>query len=144
MKKQERYSKTSDDVITFFNEINKTQYTEAVKFEFISDSEAKELITIKKISDTYKFLLERDILVIINEDLFDKFDEINKKLLIEEEISKIQVNYETDKIKIGKADFITNIRTITKYGIETIARAKNIEIETISQMADYNSFMGNK
>lgn len=143
MDKKQRYTKTSDDVIEFFNEINKTQLTETVKFEFISDSEAKELITIKKINDVYNFLLERDLLVIINEDLFDKFDEINKKLLIEEEISKIQVNYETGKVKLGKPDFITNIRTISKYGIETIARAKNIEIETLSQMADYNSFMGN-
>lgn len=144
MKKTERYSKTSEDVISFFNEINKTQMTDAISFLFISDSEAKELISIKKINDKFKFILERDLIVTINEDLFDKFDEINKKLLIEEELSKIAINYESGKISIGKPDFITNIKTISKYGIENIARAKNIEIETISQMADFNAYISQK
>lgn len=142
-KTEERYGKTSEDVINFFNEINKTQMTDKISFLFISDSEAKELITIKKINDKFKFVLERDLIVTINEDLFDKFDDISKKLLIEEELSKVNFNYESGKISIGKADFVTNMKTISKYGIDTIARAKNIEVETLSQMADFNSYMEN-
>ena len=134
---KERYSNTSEDIIsTFMDIVRKKNGSGELKYDFISDSKQKTLVKLKKLNPLDVFKFEKDIRVIINEDMFDKFDDDSIKLLLEEEIDKVVVTYETGKITIRKYDVETFSGIISKYGIDAITKAKNIEILTFEQAAD--------
>ena len=78
-------------------------------------------------ADHYVFLLKKELLVSINEDLMDVFDDESIKILIEQELDKISVNLDTGKVKVVKLDLTTSSGIINKYGIEKVAKANKVE-----------------
>lgn len=77
--------------------------------------------------DQFSFILEKELLVQINEDLMSVFDNESIQILFEQEIDKISVNMDTGKIKMVKPDLNTFSSLINKYGIEKIAKANKVE-----------------
>lgn len=118
----------SDETIKEFNKVFKQKsFPVDVKFQFIGSESQKNLIKISKINDQFSFLLEKELLVSINETLLNVFDEESVGILIEQEIDKISINIDTGKIKLVKPDLNTFSSLITKYGIEKIAKANQVE-----------------
>jgi len=121
------YQVSSDAKDTFFDVFNKKTLPVSVKFEFIGNETQKEMIKLTKIPDQYAFLHEKELLISINEDLMNVFDEESKEILIEQELDKVNINIETGKIKLIKPDLSTFSSLINKYGVEKIARANKVE-----------------
>ena len=109
------------------NIFNKKTFPFNVGFQFVGSESQKNLIKISKLPDQFAFLMEKDLLVSMNEDLMNVFDEESIEILIEQEIDKISVNLDTGKIKMIKPDLTTFSSLINKYGIEKIARANKVE-----------------
>ena len=89
--------------------------------------------------DQLKFSLgrgEQTLLVSVNEDLFNVFDEESISILIEQEIDKISIETESGKIKMIKPDLSTFSSLITKYGVEKVGKANQIELLYQQQKAD--------
>jgi hypothetical protein len=128
----EQWHELSEDVIAKFNEILETKaFAISFKIDFIGNTKQKGLITMKKIPANYAAKLEADLQVIINEDLYDKYnDDEAISILFEQEINKIVPNMETGAIKLSKPDLITFSGLVNKYGVEKICRAN--EVDTIS------------
>ena len=101
------YELSEDTISTFFEVFNKKAFPVSVKFQFEGDEKQKELIKVSVIPPKFSFLLQKEILVSINEDLMMVFDEESITILIEQEIDKININVETGKIKLGKTDLNT-------------------------------------
>ena len=95
-----------------------------------------KLIKISKLSDPYVFLLNKELLVSINEDLLSVFDEESIGILIEQEIDKVSIETESGKIKMIKPDLNTFSALITKYGVEKVAKANQVEELYQQQKAD--------
>jgi hypothetical protein len=123
----EKYHELYDDTKDLFKEIiaNKT-FSVDLKIEFVGSIKQKELIKITKIPDQYSFLLGKDLLVIINEAMLSSFDDESVTILMEQEIDKIQVNYETGKVKLLRPDLSTFSSLVNKWGIEKVSRANQI------------------
>jgi hypothetical protein len=118
----------SQDTIDAFDAIfRKKAFPVDTKFQFIGNSKQKRLIEITKINDKFAFLIDRELLVSINEDIMMAFDEESVGILFEQEIDKISINLDTGKIKMVKPDLTTFSSLITKYGIEKVAKANNLE-----------------
>ena len=133
-----KFYKISDDTISTFKAVfTKKSFPFNVGFEFIGCESQKNLIKISKVPDQFSFVLEKELLVQINEDLMSVFDEESIEILIEQEIDKISVNMDTGKIKMVKPDLNTFSSLINKYGIEKIARANKVE-ELYSQQKEDN------
>jgi len=133
-----KFYKISDDTISTFKAVfTKKSFPFNVGFEFIGCESQKNLIKISKLPDQFSFVLEKELLVQINEDLMSVFDEESIEILIEQEIDKISVNMDTGKIKMVKPDLNTFSSLINKYGIEKIARANKVE-ELYSQQKEDN------
>jgi len=131
-----KFYKISDDTITTFKKVfTKKSFPFNVGFEFIGCDSQKNLIKISKLPDQFGFILEKELLVQINEDLMNVFDEESIQILIEQEIDKISVNMDTGKIKMVKPDLTTFSSLINKYGIEKIAKANKVE-ELYSQQKE--------
>lgn len=133
-----KFYKVSEETISTFRKIfTKKSFPFNVGFEFIGCESQKNLIKISKLPDQFSFLLEKELLVQINDDLMNVFDEESIQILMEQEIDKISVNMDTGKIKMVKPDLTTFSSLINKYGIEKIARANKVE-ELYSQQKEDN------
>ena len=103
-----KFYEVSDDTIGKFNEIlNKKTINTQLGFQFIGSEKQKSLLKITKISDPFSFLLNKELFVTVNEDLFSVFDEESILILVEQEIDKIVVEMESGKIKMIKPDLNT-------------------------------------
>jgi hypothetical protein len=133
-----KFYKISDDTISIFKSVfTKKSFPFNVGFEFVGCESQKNLIKISKLPDQFAFVLEKELLIQINEDLMNVFDEESIQILIEQEIDKISVNMDTGKIKMIKPDLNTFSSLINKYGIEKIARANKVE-ELYTQQKEDN------
>jgi hypothetical protein len=133
-----KFYKISDDTINTFKSVfTKKSFPFNVGFEFVGCESQKNLIKISKLPDQFSFVLEKELLVQINEDLMNVFDEESIEILIEQEIDKISVNMDTGKIKMVKPDLNTFSSLINKYGIDKIARANKVE-ELYTQQKEDN------
>jgi hypothetical protein len=136
----ENFSEISQDTIDdFYSIFNKKAFPVATKFEFVGNIKQKQLIKISKIPDQYSFLLNKELLVTINEDLMNAYDEESINILFEQEIDKININLDNGKIKLLKTDLNTFSSLVNKFGIEKVARANKIEELYQQQQSDANS-----
>lgn len=127
----------SEDTIDRFNSIfNKKSFPVSVKFQFLGNEKQKNLIKISKVPDQFAFVLQKDLLVTINEDLMMKFDEDSIDILLEQEINKISINIDSGKIKLVKPDLTTFSSLISKHGIEKVGRANQVEELYNQQLQD--------
>jgi len=130
------YEVSEDTQKEFFDVFNKKSFPISVGFQFIGSEKQKQLIKISKLADQYTFLLNKELLVSVNEDLFNVFDEESISILIEQEIDKISIETESGKIKMIKPDLSTFSALITKYGVEKVAKANQVEELYQQQKAD--------
>lgn len=121
------YDVSSDTQDTFFKVFNKKTFPLSIKFQFVGAEKQKSLIKISKLPDQYSFLLDKELLIQVNEDLISVFDEESVTILIEQEIDKISVDTQSGKIKLIKPDLTTFSSLISKYGVDKVAKANQIE-----------------
>jgi hypothetical protein len=121
------YDLSEDTISTFFEIFNKKSFPVSIKFQFEGDEKQKELIKISIVPPKYAFIISKDLLVSINEDILNVFDEESITILFEQEIDKVNMNIETGKIKLGKTDLNTFSSLVNKYGVEKVARANKVE-----------------
>ena len=136
------YEVSQDTINDFFEVFDKKSFPIKIDFQFLGHRKQKGLIKISKISDQYSAILAielgspRELLVTINEDLMDAFDEESRTILIEQEIDKINMNVESGKIKLVKTDLNTFASLVNKYGVEKVSRANSVETLFIEQNED--------
>jgi hypothetical protein len=124
----ERFYEMSQDTIDdFMSVFNKKAIPIAIKFQFLGDSKQKNLIKIAKIADDYAFILNKELKVVINEDLLSAYEEESVQILFEQEIDKINISLDTGKIKLVKTDLNTFSGLVNKWGVEKVARANKVE-----------------
>jgi hypothetical protein len=132
------YEISEDTKKTFFAIFNKKSFPLAVNFQFVGSESQKKMIKISKIPDQFAFLLEKELLISINEDLMSVFDEQSITILVEQEIDKINMDLKSGKIKMVKPDLETFSSLITKYGVEKVAKANQVEELYQQQVKDGN------
>lgn len=134
-----KYYELSDETISTFNEVfNKKTFPMAVRFQFVGCETQKQLIKISKMPEHFEFLLEKELLIIMNEDLLRVFDDESVNILIEQELDKVSISIDTGKIKLVKPDLTTFSAIVSKYGIEKVARANQVEELYDQQKKDDN------
>jgi hypothetical protein len=121
------YEVSQDTQDTFFKVFNKKSFPLAIKFQFVGCENQKTLMKISKISDQFSFLMDKELLVSVNEDLMSVFDDESITILIEQEIDKISIDTQSGKIKMIKPDLTTFSSLITKYGVDKVAKANQVE-----------------
>ena len=121
------YEVSQDTQDTFFQVFNKKSFPLAIKFQFIGCESQKTLMKISKLSDQFSFLMDKELLVSVNEDLMSVFDDESITILIEQEIDKISIDTQSGKIKMIKPDLTTFSSLITKYGVDKVAKANQVE-----------------
>ena len=123
-----KFYELSDDTVNQFNSVfNTNSFPIQVGFQFVGSESQKQLIKIAKLPDQYSFLLGKELLVMMNEDLLNIFDAESIKILIEQELDKVSINVESGKIKMIRPDLNTFASIINKWGTEKVMRANQVE-----------------
>ena len=123
-----KFYEVSEDTIDTFNKVfNKKSFPIAIKFQFVGSESQKTMIKISKLPDQYVFIMEKELIVIINEDLMSVFDDESITILIEQEIDKVSIDIQSGKIKMIKPNLSTFSSLITKYGVEKVTKANGVE-----------------
>lgn len=130
---------SQDTIDQFYDVFNKKAFPVNIGFSFIGNSKQKKAIVIGKIPDQYQFKMQKELLVQINEELIEKFDDISREILIEQEIDRLSINSDNGKIKMVKPDLTTFSALVNKYGIEEVSRANQVEILSVQQKEDQES-----
>ena len=124
---KDNFDELSDYIQEYFENMqNKLALPVNLKYVFQAYKKQKTLITIKKVPDNYSVLLEADLLVTFNEDFFDAFDEDSKKILIDQELAKVEFNTEKGTLKIVQPDLVTSSSIIRKYTLEKVEKANQV------------------
>lgn len=121
------YEVSQDTKEVFLKVFNKKSFPLAINFQFVGSENQKSLIKITKLSDQFIFLLNKELIVQVNEDLMSVFEEESITILIEQEIDKISVDTQSGKIKMIKPDLTTFSSLITKYGVDKVGKANQLE-----------------
>jgi len=139
----DNFYELSEDVVARFTEImNRKSFPTDIKFKFMGYTKQKSLIQLSKPSEKYQFAMGVELVVSINEDLYDKFDDVSIEILFSQEIDKISVNFESGKITLLKPDLTTFSGIISKFGIDEVARANQVEDLAVSQKKDQEEEQG--
>jgi hypothetical protein len=97
----------------------------------------KQIVKLHKLNEMMAFALNYDVIVSINENLFDVIDDNTvKEILFLQEIDKISVNLESGKITFIKPDMVTFSSLINRYGLDAVARANQLDSLTSEQLQD--------
>jgi len=124
---KDNFGELADYIQEFFEDMqNKLTLPVDLKYAFQSNAKQKTLVTIKKVPDNYSVLLDAELLVTFNEDFFDAFDEDSKKILIDQELAKVEFNTEKGTLKIVQPDLITSSAIIKKYSLEKVEKANQV------------------
>lgn len=133
------YEVSDDTKKMFFDVFNKKSFPVAIKFQFIGNEKQKSLVKISKLTDQFSFLLEKELLVSINEDLVSVFDDESITILMEQEIDKVSIESDSGKIKMVAPDLNTFSSLISKYGVDKVSRANQVNDLYSKQKEDLES-----
>lgn len=138
---KEKFYELDSSTIEEFNEVFNTKaFPRTINLEFVGSSSQKQMIKISKLPEWYTALHDKELLITINEDIIDAFDEESQIILIEQELDKIEINIESGKMRLVRPDLTTFSSLINKYGVEKVGRANKVEELFSEQRADADEF----
>jgi hypothetical protein len=129
-------SLTAKDVNDYFSNIfdTKTSLGNYVNITLLTDNKQKKLYNLKKLDPISAFLGKTDVVITVNELIFDLLDDKQLDLLTEEILASISFDAEKDVIKNDPPDVSTYSGILTKYTLETWKETQEIVRATIDQL----------
>jgi len=136
---KEDFLELEEDVIEFVKSVEKDfNLPLDITFKYVANVKQKQLIKFTKIPDMYACdsVLNADIMVVVNNDYYDNFDDETKKVLIEKEYDRIDFNYEKGTIKVINPKINVNSGFVAKHTWEKVSDALKLEEEYEQQRKD--------
>lgn len=138
MPEQKKYDEPFDDNKELFQEIvTEADLDKNVNVKLVTNNRLKRVGKVSKASDLVKYLDNIDVLIEINEAVFEMLDEQQKRIIAEDLVSYISYYLEKDKIKVEpNPDFMTWSGLLDKYGVEEYQRTLSSIKAAIEQLKE--------
>ena len=132
MAKTPKYDEPYEDVQKVFDDIiAKTDLGNYVSIRILTDDKMKKIGKVVKATDLIKHIGGDDVIIIINQEIFDQLPENLQVMQAEELLSGISFNTEKDKLEINKGDVDTYSGVLRKYGYDVPKKAGNPTYEVL-------------
>lgn len=95
-----------------------------VNIKILANNRLKQIGKVVKANDLLKHMTDEDIVILINERIFEQLEVEQKKMTVEELVAEIYFDAEADKVKIVKPDINTFSLLLSKYGYDKYERLK--------------------
>ena len=130
-----KFEEVYEDTLTLFQKhIDQTSIPRMVKIKILSnDAIKKEFGKVSKTNDIVKFMTDYDVVIQVNEPIFDQLDEKQKEYVVRDLLAQIVYDMEKDKISIVSHDITTFSGVLRNYDIDTYLSIKESIITLLEQ-----------
>lgn len=130
-----RYEEPFEDHEQLFSDfIEQIPSLRNINVKILSCNKLKEVCKVTKASDILEHMTQQQVVILINETIFEQLEDAQKQMVVEENVAKIYVDEETDKLKLIQPDVHTFSLLLTKYGYPDYERL-NVTIKTLFAQA---------
>jgi len=116
-----KYEEPFEDTQSLFNEvIDAAGLTQFINITVLTDNKAKKIFNPSKASEVLKYRTGDDVIIFLNEKIFEQLPADQKRIVVEEAIACISFDSENDKVVITKPDFMAHSGILRKYTFAVI------------------------
>lgn len=112
---EEVYQETID---VFKTHIIKSNIPSFIKIKLLSNNTLKDFGSVTKSQDIIKFMTDYDVIIQINEPIFDQLGEDQKEYVVKDLLAHVVYDMEKDKLSIAQADVTTFSGVLRQYDID--------------------------
>lgn len=99
--------------------INQADLAPKINITILADNKAKDLFKVNKANDLLKFRTGDDVIIVLNEKIFDQLIPEQRLIVVEESLASISWDDEKDKLVITKPDVVTFSGVLAKHTFAT-------------------------
>ena len=100
----------------FTNLIDEANLERVINIKLLSCNELKQIGKVVKANDLLKFMTDNDVIILINEVIFDQLEGDQKELVAQELIAYVSYDFEKGKLVITQPDVNTFSLVLKKVG----------------------------
>lgn len=105
-----------DTLKIFQSVIDSTDLERLITFDIVTNNKLKEIGKVSKTNDYEKHKTSVDVKIFINEEVFEKLDEVQQLIVAESLLAYVSYNFEKDTLSISKPDVMGHSGVISKFG----------------------------
>jgi hypothetical protein len=130
-----KFEEFYEDTLELFQKhIEQSQIPRLVKIKILSnDSIKREFGKVSKTSDIVKFMTDYDIVIQVNEPIFDQLEGTQKEYVVKDLLAQIVYDIDKDKISIVSHDITTFSGVLRHYDIDTYLSIKESMVTLLEQ-----------
>jgi hypothetical protein len=114
-----KYEEPFEETQDLYNQlIERAGLSNYVNITILNNNKAKEIFKINKANELLKYRTGDDIIIVLNEKIFDQLTQEQRVIVAEESLASIHFNTEKDKIEISKPDVVTFSGILAKHTFE--------------------------
>ena len=130
-----KFEEVYEDTLSLFQKhIDQTSIPRMVKIKNLSnDAIKKEFGKVSKTNDIVKFMTDYDVVIQVNEPIFDQLEDKQKEYVVRDLLAQIVYDIEKDKISIVSHDITTFSGVLRNFDIDTYLSIKESIITLLEQ-----------
>ncbi len=130
-----KFEEVFEDTLELFNKhIENSSIPRAVKIKILSNESIKKGFgNVSKTQEFVKFMTDYDIIVQINEPIFDQLEDKQKEYVVKDLLARIFYDVDKDKVSILPHDITTFSGVLNSYDIETYLSIKESIVTLLEQ-----------
>jgi len=118
-----KYSEVSEQNENIFADIvAEADLERVINVKVLSDNRQKEIGKVIKANPLIKHMTNEDVVIIVNEKIFDGLADNHKRLVADQLVTWIGYDFEHDKLNICKPDVVTFSGILRKYTFEIFSQ----------------------
>lgn len=126
-----------DDTKEMFRTVIETSdLGRVLKFDIITNNKLKEMFKVSKTNDYENLRARTDVKIFINEEVFEKLDEIQRIIVVESALAYVSYDFEKDKLTISKPDVMGHSGVISKFGDKVYLNTLEIIKEAFNSLKE--------
>jgi hypothetical protein len=130
-----KFEEVYEDTLALFNKhIESSSIPRMVKIKILSNEGLKDSMgKVSKAQDIIKFMTNYDVIILINEPIFDQLDERQKEYIVKDLLAQINYDMDKDKLSISSPDITTFSGVLRQYDIDTYLSIKDTITSLLEQ-----------
>jgi len=132
-----KYIDVDSDYEEMFQEAFMTKELDMIlTLKVIAVDKQKDVIKPTKASDVVRYLNGIDVFMFLNQEVFQKLEEVSQRVLVEEAIAQIKFDVEKEKLTIDKGDIHTPSLFLKKHTLDTYLAVQQNVSQVLEQMKE--------
>ena len=111
-----KYEDPFEETQDLYNQvINQADLANSINITILADNKSKDLFKVNKANELLKFRTGDDIIIVLNEKIFDQLTPEQRLIVVEESLASISYDSEKEKLIITKPDVVTFSGVLAKH-----------------------------